>query len=383
VLHTWAMPPERDLRRSPARSSARDSARFALLATLLTLVWGPTACAGRSQGPPSGLNSYGQAMRYVQKAVRSSSEGVIILPSRRAESLFDLQRLNDIAQTLRAPAAACFINRAIETMKKGERDGEMAYVDVPEGQIKLRTYLAPDGEVLRMTVLETGFKDAEIEPCIKEAIRKQSWIKNRTGLVQYLDVVYWVSLGDSAEDRSAEAQKELRRQQALAALRGKGCLEGRAEPGTYEIDGLNLLDREGNTLVSRIEPNGLPERVRECLAVVMKQIRMPRSPESFVRPVAPHVTYTMAKDGSVTFSDEEWISVVMLEEQAIREEKRAEVSDWTRGATPSPISDPEPEPEPEPEPVAPEPKREPAAPPKDPAQGGIKLKLGGNRQAGS
>ena len=65
------------------------------------------------------------------------------------------------------------------------------------------------------------------------------------------------------------------------------------------------------------------------------------------------------------------------------EEKRAEVSDWTRGATPSPISDPEPEPEPEPEPVAPEPKREPAAPPKDPAQGGIKLKLGGNRQAGS
>lgn len=376
MLHTWAMPHERE----PRRSSAWPTARFALLAAL---VCGPAACAGRGQGPPSGVNSYGQAMRYVQKAVRSSSEGVIILPSRRAESLFDLQRLNDIAQSLRAPAAACFVNRAIETMKKGERDGEAAYVDVPEGQMKLRTYLAPDGEVLRTTVLESGFKDAEIQPCIEQAIRKQSWIKNRTGLVQYLDVVYWVSLGDGAEDRSPAAAKELRKQQALAALRGKGCLEGRAQPGTYEIDGLNLLDREGNTLVSRVDPNPLPERVRECLAVAMKQIRMPRAPESFVRPIAPHVTYMMADDGTVTFDDEPWISTLLLEEQALREERRAEVEEWTRGATPAPMSDPEPAPPPEPTPPPEDTRpREGAAPPKDPAQGGLKLKLGGNRGAG-
>ncbi len=322
-------------------------------------------------------------MRYVQKAVRSSSEGVIILPSRRAESLFDLQRLNDIAQSLRAPAAACFVNRAIETMKRGERDGEAAYVGVPEGQMKLRTYLAPDGEVLRTTVLESGFKDAEIEPCIQQAIRKQSWIKNRTGLVQYLDVVYWVSLGDAAEDRSPASQKELRKQQAMAALRGKGCLEGRAEPGTYVIEGLNLLDREGNTLVSRIDPNPLPERVRECLAVAMKQIRMPRSPESFVRPISPSVKYTMAGDGSVTFDDESWISAVMLEEQALRDERRVEVEEWTRGATPASSADQEPEPEPQPAPREDTRVRETAAPAKDPGQGGLKLKLGGNRGPGN
>lgn len=375
------MSAERDPRRSSARSSAREAARFALRSLLVLSLAGALAgCAGRNQGAPDGLNSFGQAMRYVQKAVRSSSEGVIIMPNKRSESLFDIQRLNDIAQTLRAPAAACFINRAIETMKRGTRDGEVAYVDVPEGQIRLRTYLSPDGRVLRTSVLETGFKDPTIEPCLSEAIRKQSWIPNRTGLVQYLDVVYWVSLGDATEDRSSQAQQELRRQQAMAALRGKGCLEGRAGPGTYPIEGLNLLDREGNTLVSRVEPNPLPDRVRECLAVVLKQIRMPRSPESFVRPISPTMTYTVAGDGSVTFSDEPWITAVLLEEAALREERRAEVSEWTAGATRAEISDPEPAPPPEPEPPVREPEPAPAV---DPAKGGIKLKLGGHRKPGS
>lgn len=312
-------------------------------------------------------------MRYIKKAVRSSSEGVIILPSRRSESLFDLQRLNDIAQALRPPAAACFVNRAILTMKRGPRDGEAAYVDVPEGQVKIRVRLAPDGEVLRSEVLETGFKDPEIEPCLRQAIEAQRWIPNRSGVVQYLDVIYWVSLGDGSEDHSPQAAQEIRRQTAMAALRGKGCLEGRAPAGTYDVEGLNLLDREGNTLVTRVDEGRLRANVRECLAVVLRQIRMPRAPQSFIRPISPQIRYTVASDGAVTFDDEPWISLLLLEEQALREERRADVSDFTQGATPA--DEPEKVPEPEPD------SGEPAQPAGDPAQGGIRLKLGGHRKS--
>jgi hypothetical protein len=346
------------------------------LVAALGLATGVTACAADRNQPPTGLNSFGQAQRYIKKAVRSSSEGVIILPSRRAESLFDLQRLNDIAQSLRPHAAACFVNRAILTVKRGTRDGEAAYVDVPEGQAKIRTRLAPDGEVLRTEVLESGFKDTEIEPCVRQAIEGMKWIKNRSGVVQYLDVIYWVSLGDGAEDRSPQALQEFRRQTALAAIRGKGCLEGRAPAGTYDVEGLNLLDREGNTLVTRVDPNPLSAKVRECLAVVMRQIRMPRAPNSFIRPVSPQIRYTVASDGSITFADEEWINLLLLEEEALREERRAEVSEFTKDATPVDKGEPEPEPEPEAEPQEP---AEPAQPAKDPSQGGIKLKLGGHR----
>jgi hypothetical protein len=348
----------------------RRIARLALIAALGLL----GSCAANRDLPPTGLNTFGQAHRYIKKAVRSSSEGVIILPSRRAESLFDLQRLNDIAQALRPHAAACFVNRAIMTVKRGTRDGEATYVDVPEGQAKIRTRLAPDGEVLRTEVLESGFKDSEIEPCLREAIQSRKWIPNRSGVVQYLDVIYWVSLGDGAEDRSPQAREELRRQVALAAIRGKGCLEGRAPAGTYPVEGLNLIDRDGNTLVTRIDPGPLSAQVRECLAVVMRQIRISRAPNSFVRPVSPQIVYTVAADGSVTFDDEPWIKVLLLEEEALREERRAEVSEFTKDAVPAdagPEAEPEPEPEPGPEPT----------PAQDPSQGGIKLKLGGHRRS--
>lgn len=362
---------------------SKSPARLALLA--LSLAW--AGCAARNELKPTGVNSFGQAQRYIKKAVRSSSEGVIILPSRRSESLFDLQRLNDIAQALRPPAAACFVNRAIETMKPGKRDGEETFLDVPEGQMKLRVRLSPEGEVLRTEVLDTGFKDAEMEPCIKQAIQDRKWIPNRTGVVQYLDVIYWVSLGDGSEDRSPQAKAELRRQQAMAAIRAKGCLEGRAPAGTYAITGLNLLDREGNTLVNRVDEGPLPEKVRQCLALVFRTIRMPRAPQAFVRPVAPRAEFTVAADGGVRFADEEWIKVMLLEEEALRAERRAEVDAWM-GEPGKPEGGEAPaesgaggekagEPEPEPEPEAPPP------PAKDPAQGGIKLKLGGHRKPGA
>lgn len=376
------------------------SARFARTARRLACglglagvlgLWLP-GCAARSELKPTGMNSFGQAQRYIKKAVRSSSEGVIILPSRRAENIFDLQRLNDIAQALRAPAAACFINRAILTMKRGKRDGEDAYVDVPEGQIKLRVRLSPDGEVLRTEVLDTGFKDTEIEPCLKQAIEARTWIPNRTGMVQYLDVIYWVSLGDGSEDRSPKAQAELRRQQAIAAMRGKGCFAGRAAPGTYKVEGLNLLDREGNTLVNRVDSGALPEKVRQCLAVAFQGIRMPRAPQAFVRPVAPRTEFMVAAGGEISFADEQWISLLLLEEQALRDERRAEVDAFLGEAKPEvPLVDTAPPTEPEPDaPATPAPAepalREPAAPvapAADPSRGGLKLKLGGHRKPGS
>jgi hypothetical protein len=377
------MRPERESGRKVRGRFARVALGAAMVASLTISTAG---CAARKNAPPMGHNSFGQGTRYIQKAVRSSNEGVIILPSKRAESLFDIQRLNEIAQSLRPPAAACFVNRAIETMKRGERDGEEAYVDVPEGQIKIRTRLTPEGEVLRTEVLETGFKDPEIEPCLMEAIQNRKWIKNRSGVVQYLDVIYWVSLGDGAEDRSPQAQAELRRQQAIAAIRGKGCLERRVGAGTYTVEGLNLVDRDGNTLVNRIEPNSLPPRVQECLLVVLREIQMPRAPNAFVRPIAPRVEYTVAPDGTVSFSDERWINLLLLEEKAAREERMAEIDRGLGIADPpskleSVGSEPEPEPEAEPE-AEPEPEPESQAPALDPGQAGIKLKLGGHRRGG-
>jgi len=342
-------------------------------------------CAGRKAVPPTGLNSFGQGTRYIQKAVRSSNEGVIILPSKRAENLFDLQRLNEIAQALRPPAAACFVNRAIETMKRGKRDGEDAYVDVPEGQVKIRTRLSPDGEVLRTEVLDTGFKDPEIEPCIMEAIQGRKWIKNRSGVVQYLDVIYWVSLGDAAEDRSPQTKAELRRQQAIAAIRGKGCLERRVGAGSYPVEGLNLVDREGNTLVSRVEPNTLPQKVQDCLSVVLRDIQMPRAPNSFVRPVSPKVEYTVDTDGTVSFADERWINLVLLEEKAAREDRLAEVDRGLGIARPEETTPATTSAEPEgaagETSTATEPASEPEPPAQDPGQAGIKLKLGGHRRS--
>jgi hypothetical protein len=272
-----------------------------------------------------GENSFGQMTRYTRKAVRRSPEGFILIPSKRAERAFDRVRLNELAQDLRAPAAVCFINRTIETAHLGEQGGEAAYVDVPEGQAKIRVRIAPTGEVLRTDVLETGFEDEEMEACLMEVLKDAPWPENRSGNAHWIDVIYWVSLGFQGEDQTPAAKENLRRQTALVAVKGKGCLEGRVKPGTYPVRGLSLLDREGRTLVNRLEPSDLPQEVADCLAYTLRELRMQRAGDAFVRPFTTDVEFTVAKDGAVSFADERWLTLLLLEERAERDAKRAEL----------------------------------------------------------
>ncbi len=311
------------------------------------LLLSATACAnkgvtGQARVTQQGDNSVGQVGRYVQKAVRRSPEGFILIPSKKAERAFDRARLIELAQDLRAPAAACFINETIEKARRGEVDGEETWLGVPEGQAKIRVRIAPHGEVLRTDVLEGGFGDAEderMEACLMEVLKDAPWPENRSGNTHWVDAIYWVSLGFQAEDRSKEMMDELRRQQAMLALKGKGCLEGRTRPGNFVVDGLSLLDREGRTLVNRLEPSDLTQEVADCLAVVLRSLRMPRSPDSFVRPFSPRLEYTVASNGEVSFSDERWLELTLLEERAERDAKRAELAGDAAANAPPTVED--------------------------------------------
>ncbi len=291
-----------------------------------------SAC-GTSRGAGSrvshpGENSIGQTNRFVKTAVRRAPEGFILIPGARAERVFDRQRLVQLAQDLRQPAAACFINRTIDTAKWGEVDDERALLGVPEGQVKIRVRIAPQGEVLRTDVLEGAFGDDDevMEACLMDALRDARWPENRSGNTHWVDAIYWVSLGFQAEDQAPEAALELRRQQALLARKGKGCLEGRTRPGQYHVQGLSLLDREGRTLVNRLEPTELGQDVANCLAVVLRGLRMPRVSDAFVRPFSPAIEYRVSPQGEVSFSDERWLELLLLEERAAREQRRAELA---------------------------------------------------------
>ena len=46
-----------------------------------------------------------------------------------------------------------------------------------------------------------------------------------------------------------------------------------------------------------------------------------------MRPASPTVTYTVGGDGAISVSDERWYELVVMEERAAREEKRAELRD--------------------------------------------------------
>jgi len=323
-------------------------AAFALGGLLVgALLLGTTACAnkgvrGSARVTQQGDNSIGQVGRYVQKAVRRSPEGFILIPSKKAERAFDRARLVELAQDLRSPAAACFINETIEKVQRGEVDGEEAWIGVPEGQAKIRVRIAPHGQVLRTDILEGGFGDGEderMEACLMDVLKDAPWPENRSGNTHWVDAIYWVSLGFQAEDRSQPIMDELRRQQAMLALKGKGCLEGRTRPGTFVVDGLSLLDREGRTLVNRLEPSDLTQEVANCLAVVLRGLRMPRSPDSFVRPFTPRLEYTVAGDGEVSFRDERWLELTLLEERAERDARRAELAGDAAANTPTSVED--------------------------------------------
>ncbi len=293
---------------------------------LLLLATGCAASSTENRAVGS-LSTYSQARRYVDKAVRRSTEGVILMPSRKAETLYDRTRLNDIAQLLRVPAAVCFVNRAIETMKRStSKDGELVFAEVPEGQIRIRTRINSAGQVLRTEVLESGFKDEQMYPCLDAAIRKTKWTQNKTGAVQFVDVIYWVSLGYQAEDHSDAAKAELRKQTAKVGIKAKQCLAGRVGEGTYKVDALSLVDRDGRTLANRVDPGVLPEKVGECVAIVLREMRFQRVQEAFVRPILPHIDFTVNNLGEVSFADEKWYALLEREEEAIKEARQAELA---------------------------------------------------------
>ncbi|MCA9709784.1 MAG: hypothetical protein KDK70_28350 [Myxococcales bacterium] len=372
----------------------------------VALLLGAGACARRGTRAPDGPTSQIEADAYVRRAIRSSSEGVILMPSQRAERVFELPRLNEIAQGLRGPAARCFLQRAIETMETMERaeGGEQGYAHVPEGQMKVRTRIAPSGEVVRTEVLESGFVDEQMEPCIREVLEEQRWPPNKSGNTHYIDVIYWVSLGMQREAGTEATALHVRREQIAAGRRAKACLQGRVDAGRYEITGLNLVDREGGTMVNRIDTLDLPEPIRACLATALREIRLPRDPEAFVRPVSPTVVFDVDRDGTVRVEGEKWLELVELEERARRAAERAalaaedpELVDELPAHRPADPVQPgaaglahgglEPEPgASEAEPGASEagesdpPPAEPPPKAQDPGQGGLRLDLGGRRR---
>lgn len=270
-----------------------------------------------------------QADQYMRDAIRQSSEGVVLEPSQKGLGQIERTRFNEIAQELRRPGAVCFLERAINTMEPGEVEGEQVWVAVPEGQAKFRVRVSVDGTVLSAEVIESGFEDKHMEACLLEALSKQRFVESRDSFAYFIDVYYWVSLGFFAEARTDSFQTLMRRQQAEAGLRAKACLVGRVPAGEYVITGLNLFDRDGRTVVNRVDRGALPSEVSSCVATAFKQIRIHAEPDAFIRPAAPRVTFEVANDGSVRIGDERWLEMITLEEEAEREMRRRELLEQT------------------------------------------------------
>lgn len=296
--------------------------RAATALVLGALALGPVACQPRAEvkGPGGPLTKMGTDS-YLRKAIRSSNEGVILLPSVKAERVYELPRLNEIAHALREPAAACFLFRAIETMQPTK--DERGFAKVPEGQVKIRTRIAPSGEVLSTEVLESGFLDTHMPECVSRAINKQTFPPNKGGVSHYVDIVYWVSLGLQSDVHTEAYRTKLRREQVTAGLRGRPCLQGRAAPGHYRIEALNLVDRFGNTMVNRAHAPGLADDVRMCLEQALSDLQLSPEPEAFVRPVVAQIEVDVDGDGAVTVKDEKWLHLLQLEEAAKQQERRA------------------------------------------------------------
>ncbi|RMG96054.1 MAG: hypothetical protein D6705_12280 [Deltaproteobacteria bacterium] len=301
------------------RASPRGEVRALALALL-------AACssAGRGTKAPEGKATVMQAEAYVSKAIRSSAEGFILFPSVRAERVYDRDALQRIAQNLRPQAAACFVNRTLETLRRIDGEGGVTYAGAPEGQAKIRVRIAPDGTTLRAEILESGFEDAGMERCLLELLGRVTWPANRQGHVHYVDVVYWVSLGAHRLAESEAFAERLRQEQTAAAVKAKKCLRGRVPPGRYELEGTNLVDRDGRTLAARLEPNTLPEDVATCVVSAMRRIRIPADPDAFVRPVPVRAGYTVDEDGTITADDEDWLALLRAEAAARASARRAE-----------------------------------------------------------
>lgn len=376
-------------------------------AVLLGASLGALGCA-RDNIAREGRVTQDQADDYLRAAIRQSSEGVVLDPSQQGLDQIERVRLGEIAQELRGPAAVCFLERAIQTMEAGTIDGEPGWIEVPEGQAKFRARVSVDGNVLATDVLESGFDDDYMDTCLTEVISKQRFVESRDSFAYFIDIYYWVSLGFFAEAHSEGFAERLRRQQAEASRRAIGCFVGRVPAGTYAVTGLNLFDRDGRTVVNRIDRGELPGEVSSCIASAFKAIRIHEEPDSFIRPAATKAEFVVAADGAVSFGDARWLELIELEERAARERRQAEllgdeVPDGyvDEGEPPEPLGELPPVPArpgpakpdvappkpdvapPEPEPAEPEPTEpEPAEPPKpsgDPAKPGTKLDLSPRR----
>ena len=335
-------------------------ARSALLVAL-----GCVSCRGRETDGPGTEQTQLQAEATIRSAIRQSPEGFIFLPSKRAELVYELPRLNEIAQSMRQPAAACFLGEAVKTMQPAP-ETDLGFAGIPDGQAKLRMRVAADGKVMRVETLETGFNSEDVPECVSEELSRRRFPQNETGAAHYIDVVYWVSLGP--QPRSPDHEQRVRREQVEAGVRAKNCLQGRVGVGAYAVEGLNLVASNGSTVANRVEQQGLPDDVRQCVATAFRSLRLLADDATFIRPVAVRTTFEVRDDVVVHVEDEDWLRLVELEERARRDAQRAE----REGANPVDRLDPEPvEPESESEPEP-----DPAAPKADPGQGGLRLDIG-------
>ncbi len=325
------------MRAPPSESSTRPSTRRTafgrrLAAKLLVAVGGGVlagalACATGPDGRAAAgaKSSQAGADDYVRKAVRKSSEGVVFFPSDAAQREYDLQRLNEIARALRQPFAICFLRRAIETMEPTLVDGEKSFAGVPEGQMKFRARIGSDGRVVVTEVLESAFADEWMETCVQKATKDKRFPPTRSGYNKHIDIVYWVSLGFFDAARTPEFALWLRKEQVRVVRRAERCLEGRVAPGSYVVEALNLFDRNGDTVANRVTRGSLPDEAIQCLDSSLKQMRIEAEPDAFVRPVAPHLEFTIADDGALTIADGRWLELIEAEERALRDEKRREL----------------------------------------------------------
>jgi hypothetical protein len=200
-------------------------------------------------------------------------------------------------------------------------EGELGLSAVPQGQVRLRARLNATGEVLRAELMETTIEDGPLVSCVQEAIGAQAFPSVRASTLRWVDVLYWVSLGYDRGRDSPERQRFHRREVAEASRAAKQCFGGRVQGGSYPLQGVSLVDREGTSLINRIEPNDLPPPVNRCIAQVFRRIEAPADPESFVRAVISDVVYTVDPEGVVAFGDEEWLRLTELEAAALRREQ--------------------------------------------------------------
>lgn len=300
-----------------------------------------SGCFFGSGGPD--LTKHDEAM------VKGAAEGVTLLPNRQSDVIYSPRRLAEIAQSLREGAAQCFIRQALENVQiDPSHPGELT--GVPEGQLKLRIRLTPGGKAINTEVLDSSFPGDAMPRCFAKLVEAREWPKQATASNQTIEAVYWTGFGEHPEAGTPEFETRVHRQAAEAGDRARACLDERVQPGTYTVQGLNLINSDGVTVASRVLASDLPKPVRECVEGELEPIRLKAS-SAFIRPIISEINYTMADDRQVAMADDAWLRLVRLEDQAIRAEMLSGTEDITLPDATSPAepvaspSDGEPEPQ--------------------------------------